>query len=240
MKLFTISNLTVSILIVGAFTLGHWQASKQFVKKTLTPPATKPISPVQTQSENSNELQLAQAKPQINTLQQRVGNTTNQAISEKYTLAETDYPDNKIDPVPLHNTETDGIQDPMQSLLDNAPEIEARLANFETEFWGTVEDPAATEETEEVLREAFKQQNLDDSEFDTVQCQTRMCVAEFVHQQEKGHDTLLQKLYGIKPFSRGFLVKTEASGEQLRTLVFFPRDGESLNSHLNLNQGDVL
>ena len=67
-------------------------------------------------------------------------------------------------------------------------------------------DPSATEEAEEVLHETFKQQKLHASEFDTVQCQTDMCVVEFIHQQEKNHDILLQKLYTIKLFSRGFLV----------------------------------
>lgn len=118
------------------------------------------------------------------------------------------------------------------------PDFEYEMAEaidtLEMDFWGEEYDSQWSAEVENELVGALKQQIITDTTLDTVQCHSSLCLAEFVHATPEAHDALLQHLGNMTPFFGGFLVKIDESGPDNRTLVYFPRHGETLPLPLNL------
>ncbi len=237
MKIESKSTLISSILIIGGLSICLWQASINNNDQTVKPVLLKTVPPVGSENKNLRR-QLAQARDRIHTLEKNaMKHIKNSALSEGTDNSISTFHETSESQEPS-DIETE--QDYSAAGFSNENEMEAALEGFEAKFFQGNEDLDWTEETEVELQKAFKQQNVPDTSIDAVQCQTNLCVVEFVHQDGEGHDLLLQRLYGIKPFYGGFLVKSEEEGDQLRTLVYFPRAGESLSKYINLNSGELL
>lgn len=126
------------------------------------------------------------------------------------------------------------------------PEKEFELAEaidaLETNFWHTEEDSGWSADVESELVGTLEQRAITDTQLDAVQCHSSLCLVEFVHATPEAHAMLLQHLGTMKPFFGGFMVKTDESGPDTRTLVYFPRPGETLPLPLNLltSEGESL
>lgn len=141
--------------------------------------------------------------------------------------------DHRLVPAEAVKTETESGNNAYPSLdsLD-AIEIENRLIDFESDFRQQPEDHQSTTDAEAELLQSLERSPVSDTVLDRVQCRQATCLVEFVHNKLEGREILLQRLSSISLFSRGFLVKTEESQEESRTLVYFPPVGKPF--HLKL------
>ncbi len=237
MNLRTAKVTGIAAIASGFITLIVFSAVSWYVivdtDKNAMPPRQDVVVGLEMKSElKALRSELTMAKATISDLRDRLSLEEKPSATSSDTTADHNVSDQSANPTEPSFLSEVGMADSMLELnrseISNAIELENAVTEMEASFWQDEYDFQWTVNTENQLKGVFDSETMPSTSLGTVQCHSRLCLVEFVHTDDDGHNVLLQQLANIETFSGQFLVKTDESGHELRTFVYFPRQGESL------------
>lgn len=227
-----ISSLLASTLVISAVS---WVKIENYREKIDQQKIDNNFTSMATKQELKKlRDQLAAAKITISDLTKTLSDTRNTITLSSNVKTNSTHPENSLDTTkPNFMSENKKFEAALSANLSGtsySTELESIITDIEASYWQETYDTQWSTDIGNYLVTFLEKQSIPDTSLGKTECHSSLCLVEFIHEDSGSHDILLQHLGSMRPLANGFLVKTDESDYAKRTLVYFPRQGESLSA----------
>lgn len=229
-KILIVTILFVGSIAIGILTTQYGSGSSVSQNEHPNSNLSKEATLDSTLETEQLRSQLAKAKTRIRHLEQELAESVKASTQKQNVAINQDgllRPGYNATSVEFEKTDIKSVNQAQTNKPIDALQAEETLIDFENDYWQEPLDYQWTETIQTEIEASLAEQSIPDASLDRVECHSTLCLVEFVHSKPSGHDTLLQRLPTMAAFSKEFLVKTDESSGDFRTLVFVPEKGNT-------------